>query len=168
MEWDAISLSASHFVPPCQPPCGSICLFVVLSPFVPDKAGRPGLWFAIWLCLNMASSHMGEAKDCATIQRLSTKLSSALTCHGSHIRASLPSELLEELATLSLRTQWEGLWGQVCAASLGTGIGTGPAQQASFWGPHPPMLSLHLNRSSDFLETAARQFFRTKYVLTLC
>lgn len=152
MHWDAFPLSASHFVPPHQPTCSTIfCFFVVLLPFVPDKAGRPGIWFAIWLCLDMVSLHMWEEKHCAAVWRLSTKLSSALTHHGSHIRVSLPSDLLEELATLSLRTQWEDLWGQACATSLGTCIGTGPA--------HRPLSEVLVHPCHHCMQTEALAFW---------
>lgn len=164
LKFSAFPLSASHFVPSCQPPSAS----VVLSIFVPDKAGRPSLWFLIWLWLDTVSLHKWEAKHCAAVWRLSKKVSSAVTHCGSHIGVLLPSELLEELATHSLRTQCEGPWGQMCAASLGTGIGTEGAQQASFWCSHLHMSSFQLNRNSGFLQPAAGQFCRTKYVLTLC
>lgn len=54
------------------------------------------------MCLDMASLHESEAEHC--VSSLPTELSSALTHHRCHFRVSLPSEVLKELATLSLST----------------------------------------------------------------
>lgn len=65
MQWDAFPLFAISLCPLYQLLCSTaFCLFLSVSPFVPDEAGRPSLWFSIWLCLDVASLCMGGRALC--------------------------------------------------------------------------------------------------------